>query len=120
MVSFPLQISGVVKRGNGEAGRLFSFPTANLYLSSSPLEPGIYAGRTEAGHYVYDSVICFGVEEGKLESHLFDFSGDLYDKRIKVKVLERVGDIIPWESVTQMKKVIYEHAKLVRARLKKA
>jgi riboflavin kinase / FMN adenylyltransferase len=118
MASFPLQISGVVQRGNGDAGRLFNFPTANLYLSASPLEPGIYAGRTEAGSHVYDSVICFGVEEGKLESHLFDFSGDLYEKRITVKVLERVGDIIPWESVAQMKKVIYENAKKARAKLK--
>jgi riboflavin kinase/FMN adenylyltransferase len=119
MANLPLTITGTVKRGKGEAGKLFRLPTANLQLSLSPLEPGIYTGKAEVEHNIYNAVICYGVEEGKFEAHLFDFSGDLYDKRLRVQVTERIGDIIPWESTAQMKKVIYDFVKKARATIKK-
>lgn len=113
-----MQITGTVQHGNGDAGRLFRFPTANIYYFSGELEPGIYAGRVEVDRAVYDGVICYGVEEGKLEAHLFDFIGDLYGREIKVRVMDRVADLAPFESIEQMKAKIHADAKAARRLLK--
>lgn len=113
-----MRITGIVEHGNKVAGKLFQLPTANLKLYGCPLEPGVYAGRVEADHNLHDAVICFGVEEGKLEAHLFDYSGDLYGKRISLEVLERVADLIPWESESQMRTFVHKTAKMARNILK--
>lgn len=100
-------VEGHVAHGDGR-GRGLGFPTANVSLEGY-LHPahGIYAVRayTEAssseavgqnknlGGAAHDGVASFGLrpmfalEKPLLEVHLFDFSGDLYGKILRVEFI---------------------------------
>lgn len=91
-------IRGEVKSGR-KLGSLLGFPTANLYPPAYLLVPakGVYITRTLVeGHY-YNSVTSVGHNptiEGKIpltvETHLLDFSGDLYGKHIEVFFIRHI------------------------------
>lgn len=73
-------------------GRLLGYPTANLVLDPAcGLRHGIYAVRVAFDGQIHDGVASFGrrptFDDGapRLEVHLFDFSGDLYDKPLVVE-----------------------------------
>ena len=80
--------------GSGQKlGRTLGFPTANLVADPScRLRPGIYAVRATVDGQTYDAVASWGrrptVEvDGAplLEAFLFDFSGDLYGRTLRVE-----------------------------------
>lgn len=95
MLTRPWAIEGAVQRGF-QRGRDFGFPTANLALGDY-VRPrlGVYAVRIDLGDGVLlPGVASVGVNptvgalpEPLLEAHLFDFSGDLYDKHIEVELI---------------------------------
>ena len=84
------------KRGHG-----LGFPTANLALDGvlNP-GPGVYAVRAalagESGEVWRDGAAYVGTrptfagESPLLETHLFDFDGDLYGRRLRVALVKRV------------------------------
>lgn len=95
----PYAIGGRVVRGQ-QVGRTLGFPTANLrYGGKVPALRGIYAtwvhGITDAP---WPSVSSFGTRptvdgvEPLLEAHLFDYSGDLYGRRIEVEFVAHLRD----------------------------
>ena len=95
----PYAIGGHVVRGR-QLGRTLGFPTANLrFHSKTPALRGIYAtwvhGVTDTP---WPSVSSFGTRptvdgvEPLLEAHLFDFSGDLYGRRIDVEFVAHLRD----------------------------
>jgi riboflavin kinase/FMN adenylyltransferase len=76
-----------------QLGRTLGYPTANMQLDrANTLRHGIYAVRLRrADGSLHDAVASFGrrptVEDGGaplLETHLFDFSGDLYGETCTV------------------------------------
>jgi riboflavin kinase / FMN adenylyltransferase len=87
-------IEGEVVRGDAR-GRTLGFPTANVHLDERILRPafGVYAVRAAiAGEtQAYGAAANFGVRPmfeaaaPLLEVHLFDFSQDLYGKRLTVE-----------------------------------
>jgi riboflavin kinase/FMN adenylyltransferase len=86
----PFVILGEVVAGN-KLGRTLGFPTANIVPDPScRLRHGIYAVRVEVEGRSFDAVASFGrrptIDNGPalLEVFLFDFSGDLYGKKIEV------------------------------------
>ena len=93
----PYAVIGVVIPGR-RLGRELGFPTANVAPeATNRLAFGVYAARARVGSYVYDAVASFGlrptVEGGGapvLETHLFDFAGDLYGQEIEVEFVERL------------------------------
>lgn len=92
-------VTGTVVLGD-QRGRTIGFPTANLDSESLQLPAdGVYAvvGRVldEPGASVLRGVANLGVrptfEAGRsVESHFFDFDGDLYDKRLRVGFVKRI------------------------------
>ena len=89
LLGHPFSIIGEVLRGR-QLGRTLGFPTANM--SPGPtcrLRHGIYAVRVEIGDGFADGVASFGrrptVDNGRplLETHVFDFDGDLYGQTIE-------------------------------------
>lgn len=89
----PYAIDGHVRSG-AQRGRTIGFPTANLGLGAHvPPAFGVYAVRVEGavpGRSVA-GVANLGVRPTvggglapQLEAHLFDFSGDLYGRRLRV------------------------------------
>jgi len=100
----PYAVSGRVVRGQ-RLGRTLGYPTANLRFGGKvPALRGIYATRVHglegAGAPAggWPSVSSFGTRptvggvEPLLEAHLFDFSGDLYGRRVEVEFVARLRD----------------------------
>jgi riboflavin kinase/FMN adenylyltransferase len=89
---WPHRVDGLVRAGS-QRGRSLGFPTANLEIAekSSPLE-GVYAGwaRIDTEAVIRPAMIyvgsapTFGGGARRFEVHLFDFSGDLYGRRLQV------------------------------------
>ncbi|HEY3917009.1 MAG TPA: bifunctional riboflavin kinase/FAD synthetase [Stellaceae bacterium] len=96
----PWEIDGRVELGD-KLGRTIGFPTANIGLADylRPA-PGVYAVRAgiEDGATVHwhDGAAnlgwrpTVGGKDLRLETHLFDFSGDLYGKHLRVALIERL------------------------------
>jgi riboflavin kinase/FMN adenylyltransferase len=105
----PHEVRGVVAHGD-ERGRELGFPTANVSVPGDILLPadGIYAGWFERGDGdIHPTAISLGrrptfyveAHASLLEAHLLDFSGDLYDERVKVRFVERLRGEVRFDSV---------------------
>jgi riboflavin kinase/FMN adenylyltransferase len=114
----PWEIEGRVEHG-AQRGRTIGFPTANLALGSY-LEPrhGIYAVRAgiDAGAdtewwdgcaYVGRRPVVQG-EQVLLEVFILDASPDLYDQRLRVRLIDFVRPDAPFESLEAMKAQVAE------------
>lgn len=91
----PFELEGVVVAGDQRGGTL-GFPTANLALDPHLIAPayGIYAGEA-LGHRAAASVGVnphYGGSERRIEAFLLDFEGDLYGRRLRLEVWERLRD----------------------------
>jgi riboflavin kinase / FMN adenylyltransferase len=94
LLTRPFAIEGVVEHGD-KNGRKLGYPTANLSLGNY-LRPrfGIYAvrGRLPDGR-VLDGAANLGIRptfeppKELLETHIFDFAGDLYGQTIEVELV---------------------------------
>lgn len=99
LLGAPYAIGGRVVRGN-QLGRTLGYPTANLrFRGKVPALRGIYATRVHGvAAQPWPAVSSFGTRptvdgtEPLLESHLFDFDGDLYGRRIQVEFVARLRD----------------------------
>lgn len=86
--------------GGYHLGRTFGFPTVNLEYDKNSVLPknGVYSGAVEVDGKVYRAVINVGKrptfqrDDITIESFLLDFSGDLYDKEIKVSFFEFIRE----------------------------
>lgn len=86
----PWFVRGVVAHGD-KRGRDLGYPTANMHLARDcRLKYGIYAVRMKIDGIWRDGVASFGsrptFDDGapRLETFVFDFSGDLYGKQVDV------------------------------------
>ncbi|MBI2986283.1 MAG: bifunctional riboflavin kinase/FAD synthetase [Deltaproteobacteria bacterium] len=107
-------VSGRVIPGH-QRGRQLGFPTANIVPRTEvlPLD-GIYATFLQAGERLWQSVTNIGVNPTfgdaprTVESYVFDFSGDLYGRSVKLFFVKRIREERKFSSpetlVEQMKK----------------
>ncbi len=93
-------ISGRVVHGDG-FGRKLGFPTANIQMQHNrPPLMGIFAVRMHgAGDRPLPGVASLGVRPtvksqgvAVLEVYLFDYSGDLYDRHVRVEFVHKIRD----------------------------
>jgi riboflavin kinase/FMN adenylyltransferase len=90
------QIRGEVQRGKQRGGREIGYPTANLHISEEDLVPrrGVYVCQVVCDDVCYGGVInigynpTFGEETLVAETHIFDFSRNIYGKPIKVNLIK--------------------------------
>ncbi|SEP64815.1 riboflavin kinase / FMN adenylyltransferase [Faunimonas pinastri] len=101
--------AGTVIHGD-KRGRVLGYPTANMALDPGcELQHGIYAVRfvTADGH-VHGGAASFGrrptFDNGRilLETFLFDFSGDLYDQRALVSLVDYVRPELRFERIEDL------------------
>jgi len=90
--------TGRIVHGEGR-GRHLGYPTANLQFLPDLLLPagGVYLALAEFGEQKYFSLTNIGKkptfsrsEEVVIEAYLLDFSGDIYDKELTLKFLQRI------------------------------
>ncbi|ABE50476.1 bifunctional riboflavin kinase/FAD synthetase [Methylobacillus flagellatus] len=119
----PYSISGKVVHGD-KLARELGYPTANIHmLHDRPPLFGIYAvkleGLAEGGDW--PGVASLGVrptvkQDGKptLEAHLFDFSGDIYGRHVRVKFMHKIRDEMKFDSLETLKYWIARDAEMAR------
>jgi len=89
-INAPFKISGKVIQGKLE-GRKLGFPTANIYLEKE-IPSGIYAGLAILNGKIYQTAIYIRRNQKVLESHLLNFSGDIYGQILTVKVEKKIRE----------------------------
>lgn len=115
------RLQGRVSKGS-ERGRTIGFPTANLtnLVTVLPLD-GVYAGIARCGDQTHAAAInigpnpTFGEHRRKVEAHLLDFEGDLYDQPISLDFICRIRDTRPFADVESLKTQLAEDIEQVRA-----
>ena len=107
-------IEGKVQKGK-QLGKKIGFPTANIDIKDYVLAcPGVYAVRVKITN---SSKIIKGIANlgyrptfnGKkilLETHLFNFSGNIYNKDLTVEFLKFIRKEKKFKNANQLKKQI--------------
>ena len=116
-------ICGKVVKGD-QVGQTIGFPTANLDVAQLILPPnGVYAACTELEGKFYRVALNIGVRptvatgrpELRVEAHLLDFSGDLYDQEIELQLLAKLRDERRFGTVDELRQQIAYDVTSVRA-----
>ena len=109
LLGHPWEIEGMVELGD-QRGRTIGFPTANVGLGEH-LRPrfGVYAVRALIDGTWRDAVAnlgrrpTFGKLQENFEVHLFDFSGDLYGKTLRVALVDFIRPEMKFAGLDQLK-----------------
>lgn len=122
MLGRPVSIFGDVVRGD-ERGRKIGFPTANLDPHHEVVPPsGVYACRVEVGSKDYQAVTNIGVRptvtdaaQQTIETHLLDFSDDLYGRVLEVRFVARLRSERKFAGIEELKAQIAADIRQARA-----
>jgi riboflavin kinase/FMN adenylyltransferase len=113
-------VKGRVLRSEGR-GRTIGFPTANLKPARElPLPSGVYLVQVEWDGERASGVTnigirpTFGGETPWIETYLLDFSGDLYDRTLRLHFLERLRPEQRFESVQALRAQIEKDVETAR------
>lgn len=107
-------ILGTVESGD-RVGRTIGFPTANLRAHNEQFPPnGVYAVRVTINGELFSGVANIGVRptvtggagDRKLEVHVMDFHGDLYEKELDVDFVKFLRDERKFDGVETLKRQI--------------
>lgn len=120
----PWEIVGVVEHGD-KRGRELGYPTANVALTDFQVPKfGIYAVRCVLDGEAHDGVASLGIRptfdqtDVKLEVYLFDFSGDLYERRLRVEFHAFLRPEVKYEGPEPLKRQIAADVEAAKALLK--
>lgn len=123
----PHALHGTVVHGDAR-GRTIGFPTANLGGVEEMLPAhGVYAVRAGTGsasaRTMRGGVMNVGVRptvDGlslRVEVHLFDFDGDLYDQTMRVELVARIREERKFAGIDELKAQIARDAQAARDKL---
>ncbi len=114
LLGYPFEISGVVIHGR-QLGRTLGFPTVNVMWPEYKIVPprGVYMADVYLDGKKYHSVSNIGVKptvtnerQVSIEAFLFDYSGNAYDKEVRIELLEYKRPEQKFQSVELMKKQV--------------
>ncbi len=125
MLGSPWIADGVVESGERNGHKL-GFPTANIQLGEL-IHPkhGVYAVRARIegedswrpGVANFGRTPTTGLRDPLLETHIFDYSGDLYGKRIEVQLIAFLRPELKFASLDLMVEQMHKDAAEARALL---
>ncbi|PDH46319.1 MAG: riboflavin biosynthesis protein RibF [Flavobacteriales bacterium MED-G15] len=110
-LSRSFNLSGTVVRGD-ELGRKIGYPTANLKIEEDyKLKPqnGVYLVKAKLENETYFGMMNVGVrptvagKNTQIETYFFDFSGDLYDQKITLELLDKIREEKKFDSLEKLK-----------------
>ncbi len=108
--SLPVTIKGIVTHGN-KIGTGLNMPTANLTLDDSykNFPHGVYYSEVKIGSDTYKGISNLGIKPTvkndtslNLETFIYDFDGDLYEKEISVTLLKFRRPEKKFESINEL------------------
>ncbi len=121
----PWVADGMVEGGERN-GRKLGFPTANIVLGEL-LHPrhGVYAVRARIGREGgwHDGVANFGrtpttgLRDPLLETHIFDFGGDIYGKWLEVQLISYLRPEVKFDNLDALVAAMHADAAEARTRL---
>ncbi len=114
-------VEGEVVHGRG-VGATYGLPTANLNVSDEKVIPldGVYDTRVKVGNEWYKGVTnvgtcpTFDFHRRTVETHILDFSADIYGEIIRVEFVERIRCVVKFNSLEELKAQIYDDIEKVR------
>lgn len=103
-------IEGKVTEGK-KLGRKLGYPTANIKTDNSTILPsfGVYAAFAYLNNQRYNCAVnvgfcpTIGNNNVTVESHILDFSKDIYNKPIKLEFVKKLRDEIKFDSLDALK-----------------
>lgn len=107
----PYFLTGIIRKGK-QLGRTIGFPTANLKIEENyKLIPkkGVYIVQSVLNDKTVYGMMNIGVnptvggESTSIEIYFLDFSGDLYDQKIQVSLLEPIRSEEKFASIDLLK-----------------
>jgi riboflavin kinase/FMN adenylyltransferase len=91
-------------------GRALGFPTANMSLEGyKDVERGVYRSSVDIDGVTYSAMSNVGIrpsvggKELLLETHVIGFSGDLYGRKLRVTLVEKLRDEKRFSSISDLK-----------------
>lgn len=121
MLGYNFTFEAPVIKGD-QRGRTINFPTINQHLPEGLIVPkyGVYESRTFVDGKEYKSFTNIGirpswkVEKPLCETHIFDFDGDLYDKTIRVELVDYKREEKMFQSVEELKEQLdYDKSSII-------
>ena len=115
-------IEGVVKKGR-QVGKKIGFPTCNIDIKDYVLaKPGVYAVRVlrKNNFKILKGIAnlgyrpTFNQKKILLEVHLFNFSGNLYDKHLSVEFLKFIRKEKKFKNINKLKSQIKLDLKIAK------
>jgi len=105
---------GTVKKGYHIGTDEMSIPTANIKIpkNCADIKRGVYITRTTVDNKTYESITNIGINPTApkkavtCETNIFGFSGDIYQKRIKVEFLKYIRNETAFPDTNSLKKQI--------------
>ncbi len=124
----PYRVSGKVVHGQHLGSRL-GFPTANLDIDKNKIVPlGVYAVQAGlTGKKIYKgmanvgfrpTVTGSGLKVKSVEIHLFNFSGNLYGKTLRVRFIAKIREERAFPSLDELRGQLKKDRMNAQARLK--
>jgi len=123
MLGRPYAICGQVVEGD-RLGRQLGFPTANLNATGLILPPnGVYSAVTKLQDRLYRVALNIGVRptvasgkpELRVEAHLLDFAGELYNQEIELEIGAKLRDEMRFASPQALREQIARDVAAIRA-----
>lgn len=113
LLGYPYTMEGKIV-GGLKIGRKIGFPTANMHIDDPhKLVPstGVYAVEVEAGEKLLRGMMNIGYrptltknKDNKiLEVHIIDFNGNIYNRNLQVRFIERVRDEKEFSGLKELK-----------------
>ncbi len=126
MLGRPYFVDGRVVPGDGRGAQI-GFPTANLELTDDLLlSDGVYVtsarlGETGGAYSVHSGMShigrrpTFGIETRAVETHLFDFSGEIYGRDLRLFFHQRLRGTVAFESGEALRRQLARDQEQARA-----
>ena len=110
LLGHPYYLDGRIVEGD-RRGREIGFPTANLETSNELIPPhGVYATTLEVDGVVHAGMTNIGVRptfggdtQTTIETHVLDFTGDLYGRHVRLAFVQRLRDERRFDDVDGLK-----------------
>jgi riboflavin kinase/FMN adenylyltransferase len=104
-------------------GRALGFPTANMSMVGyEGVERGVYLSRVVIDGKSYKAMSNVGIrpsvggKELLLETHVLDFSGDLYGRKLCITLVEKIRDEKRFASIGDLKEQLIRDYEYIRSR----
>lgn len=110
MLGYAFTFESEVEHGD-KRGRTIGFPTINQKIPKGLVVPkfGVYESRAEIDGKMFKAFTNIGIrpsfrlEEPISESHIFDFTGDLYEKNIRIELIRYIREERAFSSLSDLK-----------------